>query len=72
MGTVFKILGKAGSVALTLAGIAGVAVTAAYWLDLDDKVVAGMVDAMHKGGKLKEMKRMKEAYEAQAAAGKAS
>jgi hypothetical protein len=64
MNIVFKILGKAGGAALTLAGVVGVAVTAAYWLDLDDKAVAGMVTAMQKGGKLKQMKKMKEAYEA--------
>ena len=64
MNIVLKILGKAGGAALTLAGVAGLAITAVYWLDLDDKAVEGMVTAMHKGGKLAQMKKMKEEYEA--------
>lgn len=72
MKTLCKILGAATGATLTLAGVVGLAVTAAYWLDLDDKAVAGMVTAMQKGGKMKKMKKMKEEYEAQAAAGNAS
>lgn len=64
-----KVLCKAGGAALTLAGIAGLAITVVYWLDLDDKAVDGMVKAMHKAGKLKEMQRMKEEYEAAQATG---
>lgn len=72
MKTFGKILGAVGGATLTLAGVVGLAITAIYWLDLDDKMVGKTVDAIHKAGKLKKMKRIKEEYEAAQAAGNAS
>lgn len=70
MKTFGKILCKVGGATLTMAGVTGLAVTAIYWLDLDDKMVDKMVTAMHKAGKLQKMKKMKEEYEAAQAAAK--
>lgn len=47
-------------------------ISAAYWFDLDDKMVAVMDKTMGKAGKMMEMKRMKEEYEAQQASESAS
>ena len=54
--TAIKILGKACGATLTLAGVAGVAVTAVYLFDLDDKAVGFMVDSIHKAGKLMKLR----------------
>jgi len=72
MRTVFKILGKMTGATLAAAGVAGLVISAAYWFDLDDKMVAVMDKTMGKAGKMMEMKRMKEEYEAQQASESAS
>lgn len=56
MLTAIKILGKVCGASLTLAGVAGVAVTAVYLFDLDDKAVGFMVDSIHKAGKLMKLR----------------
>lgn len=65
---VCKALGKVTGNLLTFAGVIGLAISAIYWFDLDDKMVAKTDEFMDKAGKLKEMKRMKEEFEAQQAA----
>ena len=61
---VCKALGKVTGAVLTAAGVIGLAISAIYWFDLDDKMVAKTDEFMDKAGKMKEMKRMKEEYEA--------
>lgn len=51
-----KVVGKICGASLTLAGVAGVAVTAIYLFDLDDKAVGFMVDSIHKAGKLMKLR----------------
>jgi hypothetical protein len=62
---VFKVFGKVTGGLLAVAGAVGLGISAIYWFDLDDKMVAKTDEFMDKAGKLKEMKRMKEEYEAQ-------
>jgi hypothetical protein len=59
-----KAVGKATGAVLTVAGVIGLAISAIYWFDLDDKMVAKTDEFLDKAGKMKEMKRMKEEYEA--------
>ena len=54
--TAIKIIGKVAGASLTFAGVAGVAVTAVYLFDLDDKAVGFMVDSIHKAGKLMKLR----------------